>query len=151
MAKLVTLFFIMVAIQASLLMFAQQTPQTTDLWSFMTNIDNWNSLTFILTLVGIAGAIGLVGIAATSLFGFKTDFLMLAPAIAGLISMGVVFINLANVLRDELVSRVFTDCGVSPAALHACAPVNWILAITIAPLAFFYVWTVMEWWRGKDF
>ena len=120
----------------------------TQLWDFVTNTDKWNSLTFILTLIGIASAIGLIGVVAGSAFAFKTDFLMLAPAVAGLISMGVVFVNLANVIGDELKSRIFTSCL---AVGGNCAPVNYILAITIGPIAFYYVWTIIEWWRGKDY
>ena len=146
MAKLITMFLILIAIQACLILYVDQTPSQTDLWSFVINIQDWSSLGFIITLSAIALAIGLTGISSGSVFGFKTDFLIMGPAIAGLISMGIVFTNLANVIRDELISRVFTGCAVS-----SCAPVNWILALTIGPIALYYAWTVIEWWRGKDY
>ena len=148
MAKLVTMFFVLIVIQACLLLYGAPTPANTNLWDYVINIDNWNSLTFIVTLVSIAAGIGLVGVAAGSIFGFKTDFLMLAPAIGGLISMGVVFVNLGNVIRAELIGRVFTDCT---GILTNCTPVNFILAITIAPMALFYVWTIISWWRNTDY
>lgn len=150
MAKLITMFFILIALQACLILYANPTTEDTDIWTFVTNVDNWNSLTFILGLIGIAVGIGVVGIAIAG-FGYKTDFLIFSLAIAGFISMGVVFVNLANVLRDELIARFFTSCAVTDFTSTACSPVNWIIAIVIGPLAFYYVWTVIEWWRGKDY
>lgn len=142
------MFLILLAIQACLLLYNGSDPLPTDLWTFVTNIDNWNSLIFIVTLVGIAAGIGLIGVVAGSVFAFKSDFLLLAGAIGGFISMGVVFVNLANTIRDDLISHVFTGCAL---AGSSCAPVNFILAITVGPVALYYVWTVIDWWRGKDF
>ena len=151
MAKLINMFFVLIAIQACLILYAA--PMTTtgggSIWAFMTNIESWSSLTFLLGLIGIAGGIGLLGIAAGTAFGFKTDFLIFAGAIAGFISMGSIFVNLAGVMRDELISRIFFVGATC--TLDSCAPVTFIVAITIAPIAFFYAWTVIEWWRGKDY
>lgn len=144
-----TFFLVLIAIQAALLLYAAPDPAAnTDIWTFVTNIDNWNSLAFILAVIGIAGGISLLGVAAGSVFAFRTDFLMFAPAMAGFISMGVVFVNLGNTIRNELISRFFPACT---GYLATCTPVNFILAITIGPMAFYYVWTVIEWWRGKDY
>jgi hypothetical protein len=146
MAKLMSMFLVLIAIQACLILYAGQTAVPTDIWNYVTNTDYWNSLNFISTLAAIAAGIGLVGIGIASAFGFKTDFLIFAPAVAGFISMGVVFVNLANVMRDEMISRVFIGCDVGN-----CAPATFILGITIAPLALYYTWTIIEWWRGKDY
>ena len=150
MAKLINMFLILIALQACLILYAS--PMTTtgggNLWTFVTNIENWSSLAFILGLIGIAGGIGLLTIAAGTAFGFKTDFLIFAGAIAGFISMGSIFVNLANVLRDDLIARVFVG---ATCTLESCPPVTFIVAVTIAPIAFYYVWTVIEWWRGKDY
>ena len=154
-ARLITMFLILIALQACLLIYvAPGEAENTNLWTFVTNIDNWNSLTFILTLVAIAAGIGLVGVAAGSVFGFRTDFLLLAPAIGGIISMGVVFVNLGNVIRNELFSNIFSvsaggDCAID--AIATCTPVTYLVAIIIGPMALYYVWTVIEWWRGKDY
>ena len=139
------MFLVLLAIQVCLVLYTDQTPSETDLWSFAMNMDNWNTLQFIGTLAAIAGGVGLVGITAASIFGFKTDFLIFAIAIPGIIYMGSVIVNLGNVIRDELVSRVFIGCGLS------CPQANFVLAIVLAPLALIYVWSVVEWWRGKDF
>lgn len=166
MAKLITLFFILIALQACLLFYGGHCNNLSagldgiygtdddvcndvgnNIWEFVTNIDNWNSLTFILAFFGIAAGIGLVGVAAGTVFGFKTDFLLLAMAIPGMITMGVIFVNLANTIRDDLISQVFTGCSLA----SSCSPANFIVAITVGPLALYYVWTIVEWWRGKDF
>lgn len=152
MAKLINMFFILIAIQAMLLLYYNPTTTGGDpgssIWEFIMNIDNWNSLGFILAMVGIAAGIGLVGVAASAIFAFKTDFLIFAAAIPGFISMGVIFVNLANVFRDFLTGMIFTDCL---AVVGSCAAVNTIVALTIGPFAFYYVWTIVEWWRGKDY
>lgn len=147
MAKLITMFMILIALQAAMMLYANGTTSDTDLWTFVWNIDQWGSLAFIVSLGAIAAAIGLTGISSGSVFGFKTDFLVMAPAIAGLISIGVVFTNLGNMIRDELVARVFTACA-DPSV--SCTPATYIVAIIVGPLALYYAWTVVEWWRGKD-
>jgi len=150
MAKLINMFLVLIAIQACLILYAA--PMTTtgggSIWTFVTNINNWSSLTFILGLIGIATGIGIATIVAGTAFGAKTDFLMFAGAIAGFFSLGSIFINLANVLRDDLISRIFVG---PTCTLASCPPVTFLVAITIAPVAFFYIWTVIEWWRGKDY
>lgn len=145
MAKLFTMFLVLIAIQACLIIYADPSSLTTDLWTFLINMDNWNNITFIIGLVAIASAIGLTGIVAGTMFGFKTDFLIMAPAIAGLISMGAVFVQLGSSIKSELAARVFPACGA------VCLPANFIIAITLGPVALYYAWTVIEWWRGKDY
>jgi len=147
MAKLFSMFLLLVGIQAVLLLFAAQTPANTNIWSMVSNPTNWNSVPFILTIAGVAGTLSLVGIAVGSAFGFKTDFIIFAASVPGLLSMGVVFVNLYNVVRTDLIARLFTSCLTA----LSCPPVDFILAITVGTLAFFYAWTVVEWWRGKDF
>jgi hypothetical protein len=143
------MFLILIALQACMLLYANSSPNITDLWLFVWNMDNWSSLGFIITLTAIALALGGQGFFSGSSFRFITDFIVMGPALAGLIGMGVVFTNLANLIRSELIGRIFTDCDVSH--VIPCTPVLFIIAITIGPLAFFYTWTVVEWWRGKDF
>ena len=143
------MFLILIAIQACLLVYADQTPVNTNIWDFVSNMSRWSTIDFVLALFGIAAGIGLIGVAAGTVFGFKTDFLIFAPAVAGFITMGVVFTNLARVMTDELIGRIFTTCDVNQ--LSACMPVVLIIAVTIGPVAFYYVWTVIEWWRGKDY
>lgn len=144
-----TMFFILVAIQGVLLLYHDPTPEHTQIWDFVTDMSQWSSTAFILTFLGIAAGIGLVGVAASTIFGFKTDFLILAGAVGGIMTMGVVMTNLAKVIQSDLIAYVFTTC--STAAPTACAPVNLILALTIGPFALFFIWTVIEWWRGKDY
>lgn len=163
MAKLSTMFFILIAIQACLLLYnvpchsfavdgvtCLDNVGNNSLWDFITNLDNWNSLEFILAWFGIAGGIGLVGITAGSVFGFKTDFIILATAIPGFISIGIVFSQLANVVRDQLMSW-FMSAGVTTCTAASCPAATFFVAITIAPIAFYFVWTILEWWRGKDY
>jgi hypothetical protein len=164
------MFFVLIAIQAVMIIYGSQTLAGAGdgggIWSFIMNMDRWGSLTFTLALVGIAAGIGLVGIIAASTFGFKTDFLIFAPAVAGFISLGVVLTNLAMFLKNQLIDIAF-KCdpglagtvivnGIVTPMLTYCTDsqtyaATFIIGIIIGPLAFYYVWTIVEWWRGKDF
>ena len=152
------MFLILIAIQACLIIYTNQTEQSTVIWTFINGLDGWGTSAFTLTLIGIAAGIGLIGIAAASTFGIKTDFLIFAPAIAGFITVGVVLSNLANFMRSELTSRIFycDPAALALAILEDCeasatSTSTFIVAIIIGPIALYYVWTIIEWWRGKDF
>ena len=152
------MFLILVALQACLILYASPsidgTPvHQTDLWLFMVSLDMWSSIGFIVTLGSIAAAITFVGISSGGTFRFLTDVILFSPVIIGLIGLGVVFTNLANLVADELTTRLFPECMSDAfiASGFSCNPVIFLVAITIGPIAFFYVWTVIEWWRGKDY
>jgi len=145
------MFVILIAIQIVLLMYGSPDDTHNVIWDFVTQISQWGSLGFVLGIVGISSGIYLVGVYAASQFGFKTDFLIFAPAITGLISCGTIFINLGNFIRDDLISYVFPACSIDFPLSAACGPVNLVLAIFPGILAFYYVWTIIEWWRGKDY
>ena len=149
MAKLATMFFLLIAIQACLLIYHNPTAEATTIWDFIVGMDQWNSMWFIVTLIGITALVGGIGIAATSLLGVKTDFLIFACAIPGFISMGLIFMNLARVVENELRGRIFYDsCTAGPLG---CPPVTLAVGLTIGLIAFYYVWTIIEWWRAKDY
>lgn len=147
MAKLANMFIILIAIQAVLILVYGSTPNDSSLWTFVTNPSNWGSSEWIMTFIGIAGTMGVVGLVAGSVFGFKTDFLVLSAVVGGFLSVGVVFTNLTSAIGSDL-ANLFKCSG--DISWISCAPATWIIAITVGPLAFYYVWTVIEWWRGKD-
>jgi len=151
MAKLMNMFVVLIAIQICLLMYTKQTPENNVIWLFVTTLSAWGTGGLILGIVGIASGIGLVGVAAASQFGFKTDFLIFAPAIAGFISCGTVLTNLASVMRDDLISSVFPACSIAAPLSVACGPVNIVLAVFPGILALYYVITILSWWRGQDY
>jgi hypothetical protein len=144
------MFLVLIAIQVCLVLYGDQTAADTVIWTFVTGLQSWGTLPFILALVGIAGGIALVGVYAASAFGFKTDFLIFAPAIAGFVSCGIIFTNLAKVLQSSLLN-IFTSCDIANKTWATCGQVDTIVAITIGIPAFIYVWTIIEWWRGKDY
>lgn len=143
--KLRNMFLLLIGIQACLLIYADPTVHNTVLWGFISNMQNWSSTEFVLAIVGIAGSIALAGVVVGNLFGFKTDFLMFAPAIAGFISIGVVFSQLGSVIQDELTQRIFyTACQTNA----LCLPATFFATIIVGPFAFLYFWSVVTWWRG---
>jgi len=145
MAKLFSMFLVLIALQACLILYTGQDAENTLIWDFVTNMSQWSTLGFVLALVGIAAGIGLIGVVAASVFAFKTDFLIFAPAIAGFITMGIVFSNFAKFLADQLIAILNPTCALP------CLPVNFFVALIVGPIALYYVWTVIEWWRGKDY
>lgn len=146
MAKLINMFIVLIAVQACLILYAAPMSTTSggNMWEFVMDLDNWASVTFLVSLIGFAG-LALGGIAAGA-FGYKADLLIWAGAIAGFISLGSIFVNLANVLRDDLIARVFVG---PTCTIASCPPVTYFVGITIGVVALFYVWTVIEWWRGN--
>ena len=157
MAKLMTMFFVLICIQAVLMLYAGQDAADTQIVEMVFNMQNWGSTAFILSVLGIAAGIGLIGFAAASTFGFKTDFLIFAPAIAGFVSMGVVLTSFAMFIKKELIAyALYCAPDLATATLASClvsqqAVANFVIAITIGPLGLYYTWTIVEWWRGKDY
>ena len=148
MAKLASMFMLLIALQISMLFYVNGSALDGILGSFITNISGWSTLEWILAVLLVAGGLTIVGVVAGSLFGFKSDFIIFAPAIAGLISIGAVFAQFAVVLHGWLTGTFFTECSTDISAV--CPPAILIIAMTVGPIAFYYVWTVIEWWRGKD-
>lgn len=144
MAKLMSMFLVLIAIQVGLILYAGQDAAQTDIWTFIMNMGQWGTLDFVLAILGLTG-IGLIGVTAASAFGFKSDFIVLAVAIPGLISIGLVFSNLAKYLSAELIAIFDPTCALP------CLPINFIVGLIVGPIALYYVWTVIDWWRGKDF
>lgn len=149
MAKLMTMFLILIAIQGALIIYQSATPDQTELWQFITNIPLWSSAAFIVTLGGIAAALALSSGAQTGggAIRFVTDFITFAAGIGGLISIGAVFTQLANLVNSEFAVRIFGFTG-DPLG---CAPSLFLTALLVGPIAFYYIWTAVEWWRGRDF
>lgn len=153
MAKLFTLFLVLIAIQAAILIYgggdnAESNPQQNTLWSFVTRMDLWESSNLITVFGTIALALVAGGITSGSYFTQKLDFPIMAAVVGGLLSIGAVFSQLADIFRSELMARVFTAC--TGTSWTACPSANFIVAMVIGPLAFYYAWTVVEWWRAKD-
>jgi len=148
MARLVTMFIILIAIQACILLYHDSSPMDNALWTFVNGMDSWGSLDFVLAIFGIAAGLYGVGIAVGTIFGTRTDTLIFASAVAGFLSIGYVFSNLAGIIRAELIGRIFTTCIGQPLAF--CTPVNLMIAVTIGPFALYYVMTVWDWWKGRD-
>jgi hypothetical protein len=146
MAKLIVMFMILIAIQFCLIIYMDQDPNQTSIWKFVMNLDNWSSSDVLLIFGGIAAFLLLAGIASGGTFRFVTDFIVLGPVITGLLSIGVVFTNLAGVVRRDLINRFFTSC----IGAASCYPATLLTAISIGPFALYYAWCVLEWWRGKD-
>lgn len=130
-------------------LYCLQYGEGTSLWNFVFNLDRWNILDFLMVSGVIAAGLLLSGIASGGgTFRFVTDFIIIAPAIAGLASIGIIFTNFANLIRSELVARFFTSCPSGAGSI--CPPAVFIVGVIVGPIAFYYVWTVISWWRGQE-
>lgn len=151
MAKLVGFFLVLIAIQACLLIYqnpckdeggVQVCPADSSLWGFMNNPSQWADTQFILLFLGVASGITIVGLVAGSTFGFKTDFLVFAVIIGTLFSWGAITAQLYSVFNNAIAGWLFGE---------TCAASRMITLIVIGPFALYYIWTVLEWWRGRDY
>ena len=145
MAKLIAMFMILIAIQFCLILYMDQPANNTQLWKFVTGVNNWGTTDLIVLFSTLAGGLLLAGIASGGTFRFVIDFTVVSQAIAMLFGFGVVFMNLESVVRKEFVSRFFPGCPI-----NTCTPAILLSAIIIGPFALYYLWSVIEWWRGKD-
>lgn len=153
MAKLVVLMVFMIAVCLSLILY-QGTDVTIPgtggtmseniLYRFITNSNQWSGSNLWDSILGISLAVAGTGIVAGVMLGFVTDFMMFAVAIFGLMSIGFIFIQFQQLFRSELFA--FFACT----SAETCKAADWITWVIVAPIAFLYIWTVVEWWRGKD-
>ena len=147
MGRFTNLVIFLVALQAVLILFEGQTPTNTSLWQIVTQPQNWNSLTFILTISAISLGIGAAGAFVGTMFGLKTDFMVFSSMIPGLLSLCVPIINFA-VMIGKYSAQIFC----SPAAIDmtGCPAAMWMVIITGGVLGVYYLFTVIDWWRSRD-
>ena len=148
MDKLFTMILLVIGIEFCLVLYSTTNVEHTTAWDFVTAIDQWNSTHFFLIFGGIALALTLGGISAGSSFKMVTDFTSLATVIVGIMSMGVIFISLANAIRSNLCSTFFNSCGpVVGGVAQGMAGANLFTAILVGPIALYFCWCVFNWWR----
>lgn len=135
----------LIAIQATLLIYTNNTPENTTLWQFAGAPQNWNNTQFVLLFLGVASGITVAGLVAGSTFGFKTDFLVFAVIIGTLISWGVVFAQLYNRVFSDISAYLFGGASSMDNAAGL------LTLLIVSPFALYYIWTILEWWRGKDY
>jgi len=143
MAKLFTMFIILIALQASMLIYHTSEAAPTSIWQFVVNPTMWAGTDWIIAFAGVATLLGAIGIVGGTVFGIKTDTVIFAPLVFGLMTMGAIFVKLYDLIQSELVARVFGG-GLG------LVPSMFISGIIVGPWALYYVWSVIEWWRGKD-
>ena len=185
MARLLTMFMVLIALQAVLVLYTAGTAspgnscsihtlggssecgshsgcswdagtstctgtESNSLWTFLIQTDKWNSTFFIILMVGMSLTILIPALfIGGATFRFITDFMVFAPAVGFLIAIGVVFMNLAAFIRSEILARILPTWCMTPGG-GLCPTGVYILAVFVAPFAFYYMWTVIEWWRGRD-
>jgi len=145
MGKMTNLILLMIAIQATLFLFAGSDPVSTAIWQVATNPFDWTGLSFFGTFIIIASGVGVTGLVIGGVIGIKTDFMLFAALVAGLITLGAPIISLAATLQAHA-SSMFCP-GIDPAVL-VCPLATIFTALTTGSLAIYYVMTVIAWWRG---
>jgi hypothetical protein len=147
MAKLGNFFLTLIGIQIALCLYLGIDSPATAMWDLITHPFKFSSTDWILSSLAIVATVGWVtAITVGQVFGFKTDFIIFAPAIPGLLSVLLIAEQLWTALEGKLYPLFCNTANVS----ITCPTVQWILWLTISPLIFYYAWTVLEWWRGKD-
>jgi hypothetical protein len=123
------------------------------MFSVIMNPESLSTSDLLLIFTGVAATVFVATITVGSIFGFKTDFIILAPVIAGILGIVTVFTQLAGILRSDF--GYFFGCHnlATNALQQACMfnpAINIIIALLVGIPAFLFIWTVIDWWRGKD-
>lgn len=145
MGRMTNLILLMIAIQVCLFLFAGTDPLSTAIWQAATNPFSWATLSFFGSIVFIASGLGFFGAWVGTLVGIKTDFMVFAVLITGLISLGYPIVGLAGVLQAHS-AGVFCPGIADPLS---CPMAIVITAITTGALTIYYMLTVVAWWRGR--
>jgi len=146
MAKLLSMMLLLVAIQFVLLLYVNPTAEDTDLWTAVSNPTNWGSKEFLLAIIGISAGAAAVAAIVTSAIGVKSDLLIFAGAVVGFLSIGVILRTLGVWMQAQL-TTIF--CG--DVFAGTCSPANFVTWGSVGVIGFYYIFTVVEWWRLKDF
>jgi hypothetical protein len=151
MGKLTTLMLFLVALQITLVVFDSADAAYTGLWTFVTGPTNWSSSEFILAWLGVSAALAAIGIIVGNVIGIKTDFMVLSSMLPGLISLGMPPIaNLANLVGREIAALACGYAIIYDTTWLGCPTAVYTAAITAGAIAAYFVFTLIDWWRGRD-
>ena len=150
MGRLMGLILFLVALQATLIIFEGLTPETTVIWDLVTQPFNFESLWLIVKILAIAGTLFGAAVIIGSIIGIKTDFMVLAVFVASLISFGAVIPQFSGVIGKYACNLFCSEIDVAAEPWYHCSPALFIVIITAGALLLYYVFAVLDWWRGKD-
>ena len=148
MGRLMSLMIFLVALQAILILFEGMSPAATAIWTAATNPFDWASLVLIIEIAGISLTLWGAALMIGSVLGIKTDFMIFAALISSLLTFGVVISDFAGVI-GKYISGIFC-AGVLASDWASCPAAVWLVTITIGILGIYYIFSVLEWWRGSD-
>ena len=144
MAKLMNLFMIMIAIELSMMLYASTTPSYNPLWQVLVS-PSWNSLLILVTAGSIAVGLGWgAAVVMGSVFGLKTDFMVFAVMIPGIFTWGTLIYDFRKLLYAEFAPKFMCKAGA------LCIPADVIAILTGGILALWFIFGVIDWWRGRD-
>jgi len=149
MARLANLIMIALLVQACLILYGTSTDTSGNIYSLIVNPSGWESNWMVLSLLAVALFTTTSGIAAGTIFGFKTDFLLFGTTISGLLALlAVPLINLWQVAYMEFIAVFMPGCGAG--VEFGCAQADLIVGVLFGPILIMVIWTVVDWWRGRD-
>ena len=138
----------LIALQLTLLVMDSSAASQTGLWKFATNPTEWKTQDFIKDWLGITAALTSIGIIVGVVIGIKTDFMILAAAIPGLVGLAAPpMINLSNVVGRGVGGLA---CDLEGLVWIGCQPAVLVVGLLVGTMAVYFVFTLIEWWRGRD-
>ena len=141
MGRLMTMILVIFAINVGILLFAGTSPGTTNFyWNFMKGPVEWSTSTLLAFFVLGSGILAGVGIVVGTFFT-SSDRILDSGFVAGFISIGAGIYPLWSFINTAVGSYFPTAQGAG----------SWLIAsIFVSPLAFMYLFSVLEWWRLRD-
>ena len=152
MGRLTGLLILLVAMQATLILFEGTTPETTAIWSVVTAPWEWGALGIIIEIAAIAATLYGATVLIGSVLGIKTDFMVLAVLVATLFGFGAVLAQFSGVI-GKYACNIFCEVGdldVAATTWTTCPAAVWFVAITAGALSLYYIFAVLDFWRGRD-
>lgn len=140
MGKLIYLVLAVIVVHVALLIaFSTDNTNDSSLWAlFLDPTASWDTNQLTILLLAAITAVSIGSIIAGTLF-FKSDFMVLAGIAGVLFSFGKGLLG----AWTAIYANVYTYAQDSRVA-------SLIASFMVSPIIFLYVFTIFEWWRGRD-
>jgi len=139
MAKLAGLLLLVFAINIGLVLIAGQSIPGNSLYNFLINPQDWNASTMLGWLISDIALIGGTALVIGSV-AFKNDFLAFAGISTVFLSFGAQLFQLFQWVQSQPIFG-----GIGPEGFG-----TWAATFFVSPIVLLYIYTILEFWRGKD-
>ena len=122
------------------------------LTSLIFNPSLWDNGILLILFGNLATVGGLI----LGTFWIKNDFVVMAVIVGSIFSFGFPIFTLWQKIRDEMKGFIMASEGIvdvptgSPEIDLAVKVAGVLTSMILFPFIIGYIWTVLDWWRGRD-